>query len=98
VLAQKKGSTPITAEFIVYDLPGRDCHALASNGELPLTQAGLETYKKDYIDKIAAIFANPKYKDIRIVTIIEPDSLPNLVTNLDDPKCAQAKSTGIYEA
>ncbi|MGW8440465.1 glycoside hydrolase family 6 protein [Paenibacillus sp. S33] len=98
VLAQKKGSTPITAEFIVYDLPGRDCHALASNGELPLTQAGLETYKKDYIDKIAAIFANPKYKDIRIVAIIEPDSLPNLVTNLDDPKCAQAKSTGIYEA
>ncbi|ADM68848.2 Exoglucanase A [Paenibacillus polymyxa E681] len=98
VLAQKKGSTPITAEFIVYDLPGRDCKALASNGELPLTQAGLETYKKDYVDKIAAIFANPKYQDIRIVAIIEPDSLPNLVTNLDTPQCAQAKSTGIYEA
>ncbi|MGG4218255.1 glycoside hydrolase family 6 protein [Paenibacillus jamilae] len=98
VLAQKKGNTPITAEFIVYDLPGRDCHALASNGELPLTQAGLETYKKDYVDKIASIFANPKYKDIRIVAIIEPDSLPNLVTNLDTPQCGQAKSTGIYEA
>ncbi len=97
VLAQKKGDTPITAEFIIYDLPGRDCHALASNGELPLTQAGLETYKKDYVDKIAEILANPKYKDIRIVTIIEPDSLPNLVTNMSDPKCAQAKSTGIYE-
>ncbi|MGW9528630.1 glycoside hydrolase family 6 protein [Paenibacillus terrae] len=98
VLAQKKGNTPITAEFIVYDLPGRDCKALASNGELPLTQAGLETYKKDYVDKIAAIFANPKYQDIRIVAIIEPDSLPNLVTNLDTPQCGQAKSTGIYEA
>ncbi|MDO7908835.1 glycoside hydrolase family 6 protein [Paenibacillus sp. JX-17] len=95
-LAQKKGSTPITAEFIIYDLPGRDCHALASNGELPLTQAALEQYKTQYIDRIASIFAKPKYQDLRIVAIIEPDSLPNLVTNLSTPSCAQANSSGIY--
>lgn len=97
-LAQKKGNTPITASFVIYDLPGRDCHALASNGELPLTPAGLERYKTEYIDVIADIFANPKYQDIRIVNVIEPDSLPNLVTNLSDTRCAQASSTGIYEA
>ncbi|MCW3795253.1 glycoside hydrolase family 6 protein [Paenibacillus sp. LS1] len=97
VLAQKKPGTPITASFVVYNLPGRDCHALASNGELPLTQAALQTYKTDYIDVIADIFADPKYQDIRIVAIIEPDSLPNLVTNLSTPACAQASSTGIYE-
>ncbi|KQQ80104.1 1,4-beta-cellobiosidase [Xanthomonas sp. Leaf131] len=96
-LAQKKANTPITASFVIYDLPGRDCHALASNGELPLTPAALERYKKEYIDVIAEIFADPKYKDIRIVNVIEPDSLPNLVTNLNDMRCALANSTGIYE-
>lgn len=96
-LAQKKANKPITASFVIYDIPGRDCHALASNGELPLTQEGLQRYKKEYIDAIASIFANPKYKDIRIVNVIEPDGLPNLVTNLSDSRCANAKYTGIYE-
>lgn len=97
VLAQKQGNTPITATFVIYDLPGRDCHALASNGELPLTAAGLERYKTEYIDVIASIFAKPKYQDIRIVNVIEPDSLPNLVTNLSTPACAAANSTNIYK-
>ncbi|WP_407643526.1 glycoside hydrolase family 6 protein [Cohnella endophytica] len=96
VLAQKQGNTPITVTFVIYDLPGRDCHALASNGELPLTAAGLQTYKTQYIDPIAAVFADTKYQNIRIVTVIEPDSLPNLVTNLSDQRCAQANSTNIY--
>jgi cellulose 1,4-beta-cellobiosidase len=97
-LAQKKAGQPITASFVIYDMPGRDCHALASNGELPLTAAGLQRYKTEYIDPIAAIFADPKYQDIRIVTTLEPDGLPNLVTNLSDPACALANSTGIYVA
>ncbi|CAM4392141.1 glycoside hydrolase family 6 protein [Paenibacillus tarimensis] len=96
VLAQKQGNTPITAMFVVYNLPGRDCHALASNGELPLTQAGFERYKTEYIDVLAEIFAKPKYQDIRIVTIVEPDGLPNLVTNLSDPQCAAANTSGLY--
>lgn len=95
-LAQKKPGQPITATFVVYDLPGRDCASLASNGELPLTQAGLDRYKSDYIDAITNVFKNPKYQDIRITTVIEPDGLPNLVTNTADPECAQAKSSGIY--
>ena len=97
-LAQKKGDTPITVGLIIYDLPGRDCHALASNGELPLTQDGLQKYKSQYIDAIATILSDPKYKDIRIVNVIEPDSLPNIVTNMSDSRCAQASSSGIYEA
>nr|WP_246070607.1 glycoside hydrolase family 6 protein [Paenibacillus kobensis] len=96
VLAAKQGNTPIVVQFVIYDLPGRDCKALASNGELPLTAAGLATYKTQYIDTIASIFSNPKYQDIRIVAIIEPDSLPNLVTNLSDANCAAANSSGIY--
>jgi cellulose 1,4-beta-cellobiosidase len=95
-LAQRQGSTPIVAEFVVYDLPGRDCAALASNGEIPLTAAGLAQYKTSYIDEIARIMALPAYQGIRIVTVIEPDSLPNLVTNLNLQSCAMANSTGIY--
>lgn len=95
-LAQRSGSTPIVAQFVVYDLPGRDCAALASNGEIPLTAAGLTQYKTQYIDAIAAIMSQPQYAGIRIVTVIEPDSLPNLVTNLSTPSCANANSTGIY--
>ncbi|MFJ8583112.1 glycoside hydrolase family 6 protein [Streptomyces sp. NPDC093595] len=94
-LAQKTPGQPIVATFVVYDLPGRDCAALASNGELPLTAEGLARYKSEYIDAIAAVFADPKYQDIRITTVIEPDGLPNLVTNLADPECARARSSGI---
>jgi cellulose 1,4-beta-cellobiosidase len=97
-LAQQSGSTPIVAEFVIYDLPGRDCAALASNGEIPLTPAGLTTYRTQYIDPIVAIMSRPEYRNIRIVTVIEPDSLPNLVTNLNLQTCAQASSTGIYVA
>lgn len=95
-LAQRQGSTPLTAIFVIYDLPGRDCAALASNGELPLSAAGFARYRTEYIDVIAGIMARPEYQSLRIVTVIEPDGLPNLVTNLSDPECAQANSTGIY--
>jgi cellulose 1,4-beta-cellobiosidase len=95
-LTQRQGSTPLTVLFVVYDLPGRDCSALASNGELPLSAAGLARYRTEYIDVIAGIMARPEYQSLRIVTVIEPDGLPNLVTNLSDPECAQASSTGIY--
>ncbi|GAA3434227.1 glycoside hydrolase family 6 protein [Kutzneria kofuensis] len=95
-LAQQQGSTPITVEVVIYDLPGRDCAALASNGELPATSAGLATYESQYIDPIATILSNSKYANERIVAIIEPDSLPNAVTNASKPTCAAA--TPYYEA
>ncbi len=81
---------------VVYDLPGRDCAALASNGELPGTAEGLARYKTEYIDPIVATVSQSKYANLRIVFVVEPDSLPNLVTNLSDPECAQMESQGIY--
>lgn len=95
-LAQQSGGTPVVAEFVIYDLPDRDCAALASNGELRVSQNGLARYKAEYVDPIAAILADPKYKDLRIVTIVEPDSLPNLVTNTSMATCAEAQSSGAY--
>lgn len=77
-------------QIVVYDLPNRDCHALASNGELKQGAEGTARYRTEYVDAIAAIFGDAKYRSLRIIAIIEPDSLPNLVTNLSDPECQQA--------
>ena len=77
-------------KVVVYDLPNRDCHALASNGELTQGPEGSMRYRTEYVDVIASIFGDPKYASLRIIAIIEPDSLPNLVTNLSTPACQQA--------
>lgn len=77
-------------QVVVYDLPNRDCHALASNGELKQGAEGTARYRTEYVDAIASIFSDPKYRSLRIIAIIEPDSLPNLVTNLSDPDCQLA--------
>ncbi|KAG8702580.1 Beta-glucosidase cel3A [Ceratobasidium sp. 395] len=75
-------------QIVVYDLPDRDCHALASNGELSSANGGEALYKQ-YIDGIAS--AVSAYPDVRVVAVLEPDSLANLVTNLSDQRCAKAK-------
>jgi cellulose 1,4-beta-cellobiosidase len=82
--------------IVVYDLPNRDCSALASNGELLIAQNGLNRYKTEYIDAIFNTISQAKYSNLRIVMVIEPDSLPNLVTNLSFAKCSEAQSTGAY--
>ncbi|HEX3790679.1 MAG TPA: glycoside hydrolase family 6 protein [Pseudonocardiaceae bacterium] len=94
----KASSGPETIEVVIYDLPGRDCAALASNGEIPATAAGLTEYESQYIDPIAAILGNSKYSssNLRVVAIIEPDSLPNAVTNQSLATCQAA--TPLYEA
>jgi cellulose 1,4-beta-cellobiosidase len=82
------------AQFVIYNLPGRDCSALASNGELGPDD--LPRYKSEYIDPIAAIMGDAKYSKLRIINIIEVDSLPNLVTNTNVEQCAKMKANGGY--
>ncbi|MFJ6213747.1 glycoside hydrolase family 6 protein, partial [Streptomyces sp. NPDC092296] len=96
--AVAQGATLV--QIVIYDLPGRDCAALASNGELGPND--LAKYETDYIDPIAAIMADPAYANLRIVNLIEPDSLPNIVTNAggtdgSTDACATMKSNGNYE-
>jgi len=93
------GATPMVFQMVIYDLPGRDCAALASNGELGPND--LPRYKAEYIDPIAAILARPEYAALRVVAIIEIDSLPNLVTNTTDRPtgtalCDTMKQNGNY--
>ncbi len=94
-------STPSLVEIVVYDLPGRDCAALASNGEEPATNAGLTDYETNYINPISSILAQFATSNIRVVAIIEPDSLPNAVTNTGMQTCSTAApfyKTGITYA
>jgi cellulose 1,4-beta-cellobiosidase len=83
-------ATPSLVEIVVYDLPGRDCAALASNGEIPATNAGLTEYESQYIDPIASILSQFASSNVRVVAIIEPDSLPNAVTNQNMQTCSTA--------
>ncbi|MFF4799638.1 glycoside hydrolase family 6 protein [Streptomyces sp. NPDC001351] len=85
---QQKGSGEEVVQLVIYDLPGRDCSALASNGELGPTE--IDKYKSQFIDPIAAILADSKYSSLRIVTTVELDSLPNLVTNTGSRATATA--------
>ncbi len=97
--AQSGGTLkPMTVLIVVYDLPDRDCAALASNGELSSANNGLATYKTQYIDRIAEIFARPAYAGLRIVAVIEPDSFPNMLTNVNmgKPVCDAVDQKKVY--
>ncbi|WP_199442152.1 glycoside hydrolase family 6 protein [Umezawaea beigongshangensis] len=93
------GGQPLVFQVVIYNLPGRDCSALASNGELKPDE--LPKYKSEFIDPIAAILGDAKYANLRISTVIEIDSLPNLVTNTGSrptakPECDVMKANGNY--
>ncbi|WP_068687943.1 glycoside hydrolase family 6 protein, partial [Thermobifida halotolerans] len=98
-VAQADGD-PLVIQVVIYNLPGRDCAALASNGELGPEE--IDRYKNEYIDPIADIMSDyAQYDNLRIVNIIEIDSLPNLVTNTTDNAggtelCDQMKANGNY--
>ena len=102
--ATKSGCTIMP--IVIYDLPNRDCHAKASNGEFTISNNGVANYY-DYIDQIVAIINSTslqsqscsrvitghslEYPSVKVVAVIEPDSLANLVTNLSDSNCANAE-------
>ena len=83
------GGGPIVPVFVIYNLPNRDCAAEGSRGELFVDKGGEALYQSQFIDVIAAAFAaHPSQK---IAVVLEPDSLPNLVTNAELPTCAAAE-------
>jgi len=103
-------ATPELVTFIWYDLPNRDCHAKASNGEICCSynadrtcdysyqsdcSAGLREYKTTYADPFVEVLQQYAGR-VPIVVVIEPDSLPNLATNADDPRCGGAATREAY--
>lgn len=97
-VAQAAGA-PLVFQLVVYNLPGRDCAALASNGELGPDE--IDRYQSEYIDPIADILRDYEDTSLRIVTTIEIDSLPNLITNVSPrdtatPECDVMLANGNY--
>jgi len=66
-----------TVVFVLYMIPTRDCGANASAGG----SQNLDTYK-GYVNKIYDTIN--QYPDSKIVMILEPDTIGNLVTNNSD--------------
>ena len=112
IMADANRRTPVAmTTFIVYDLPNRDCNARASNGEICCTvdpqtkrcnylaagdcSVAIQDYKTNYIDNIVAILQ--KYPKVPVALVIEPDSLPNLVTNLGNPACSNLATQNAYK-
>jgi len=105
--AQKKNELVV---FMHYDVPNRDCKAVASNGEICCTykddgrcdytasgdcSSGLAEYKSEYVDPF--VKALNDFPDVPVVVIVEPDSLPNLATNLGNPKCGNPATQAAYK-
>ncbi|KAK7700028.1 1,4-beta-D-glucan cellobiohydrolase cel6b [Diaporthe eres] len=74
--------------LVLYNLPDRDCSAGESAGELVLSENGLERYKTEYIQPYAEKVSAAT--DLTFAIVLEPDSLGNLVTNMNVEKCANA--------
>eukprot|EP00931_Biecheleriopsis_adriatica_P037660 TRINITY_DN215_c0_g1_i6.p1 TRINITY_DN215_c0_g1~~TRINITY_DN215_c0_g1_i6.p1 ORF type:complete len:545 (-),score=124.36 TRINITY_DN215_c0_g1_i6:375-2009(-) len=105
-------AVPELVTFIVYDLPNRDCHAKASNGEIccsykadgrcDYSDAGDGTCSagvQEYLEEYIKPIADvlKEYAGkVPIVLIIEPDSLPNLSTNQADPRCGNEATKSAY--
>lgn len=87
--AQRRTRKKQLVQVVVYNLPDRDCSAKASAGEFDLADDGLNKYKA-YIDAVAAEFSTKEARDLQFSLVLEPDSLGNLVTNMNVPKCAGA--------
>jgi cellulose 1,4-beta-cellobiosidase len=90
---QAQDGVPVVTVFVLYDLPGRDCNAESSAGELSPDAAGEARYRREFVDVIAKAFRS--HTDQPIAVILEPDSLSNLVTNMANPRCAAV--AGIYK-
>jgi len=110
ILTDAKNQGGKLVVFIVYDLPNRDCHAKASNGEICCNyntdktcdysatgdcSAGINEYKTTYIDPLYEVL-DAFDESVPIVLIIEPDSLPNLATNLADAHCGNSATQAAY--
>ncbi|KXH30517.1 glycosyl hydrolase family 6 [Colletotrichum simmondsii] len=87
-LNQEGANPPYAGTYVIYNFPDRDCSAKASAGELVIADGGVEKYKKEYIDPIAALAK--EYSDVRQVFVYEPDGLANLITNMNVAKCTGA--------
>jgi len=108
--AASKGR-PQLGVFMWYDLPNRDCKAHASNGQICCKKhadgtcdrrsdgdcaEGLREYKDEYVDPFIEVLQDFQHR-VPIVVVVEPDSLPNLATNMAHPHCGSSATKRAYK-
>lgn len=86
-------------QFVLHNLPGRDCWRLVTDGEL--APDDLDGYRTRYLEPIAAAFGDPRYAALRIVTIVEVRALPSMITRTGarptaTPACDRMRANGNY--
>ncbi|MEU8192966.1 glycoside hydrolase family 6 protein [Microbispora amethystogenes] len=84
--------------LVLHDLPDRDCRSLVSSAELHQAQGGLNRYRTEYVDAIAALLARPEYRNLRVATVVEPKALIDLIVGTSTAifPCQQAQQSGVY--
>jgi cellulase/cellobiase CelA1 len=90
--AVAQGSNAI--QLVISDMPYKDC-TKALITEYDSAEDSVRMYKTEFIDPIVSILKN--YGNLRIICIIEPDTIPNLITNLSYPRCVEANSIGAFD-
>jgi len=75
--------------FVLNNLPGRDCSALFSDGELQANDSDFERYLSEYVDAIESVLK--QHQDQNVVLIVEPSAISSLAADLAYvPACQDA--------
>jgi cellulose 1,4-beta-cellobiosidase len=83
-------------QVVLHDLPDRDCTLATATGELGPDE--LTRYQRLFVDPIVAIESDPRYAALRIVNVVEPNALAELVIGRTSfhPRCLAAAQNGTY--
>ena len=88
-LAQRAGYVQV----VLNNLPGRDCARLSPGGEFAIGE--VRRYQREFIDPIVAIERDPRYRRLRIINVIEPNAVPQLVTSIGlSSRCESVARSG----
>jgi len=101
---------PELVVLVWYNLPNRDCHAKASDGEICCYKndngtcnydffgdcvEGLQEYKSEFVDPFMSILKRYDGK-VPMVVLVEPDSLVNLAVSQNNPHCGNPSTQAAY--
>ncbi|MDQ1294471.1 MAG: cellulose 1,4-beta-cellobiosidase [Actinomycetota bacterium] len=74
-------------QVVLNNLPGKDCDRdWYGTGDFKFNEVDL--YKSAFIDQVTAIESDPKYQSLRIINIVEPRWVQNLVLNTGNRESA----------
>lgn len=90
--AESQGNALV--QLVIHNLPGRDCWAERSFGELPASDFGMRVYREEFIDRIARILK--EFPHIPIALIIEPNSALYLSNQYIPESCYDVDNSKVF--